>query len=78
MSHIKIVYGDDWECLYENDQEVTQGHQLRNFYWYELGRRNPEIIFDDIEFYEVDDQWLEDNGNFPSNFNEIPKDKLKE
>jgi hypothetical protein len=78
MSHIKIVYGDDWECLYENDQVVTQNEQISIRHWYLLGQRNPDIPFGNFVLYVIDNEYLDSLGILPSNFNEIPKDKLKE
>ncbi len=71
--------GDSWEGLYINNKLVLENHSLdvhevlkavqSNYMW-----ADKPIV----SKYLIDDEWMEDEENFPDDFMSIPKDKLME
>jgi hypothetical protein len=64
----------DWIGLYLDGQLWTEKHSLSNSDWIELITYH---YIESVTQYEVDNEWLEDQGGtFPEQLNDIPKSAL--
>lgn len=78
---VKYVIGEDWEGIYINNELENEGHSIRFGEGFEL---ISEYINDvagvskiDFNTYEVSQEWLENEGNLPQKFDNIPINLLK-
>lgn len=60
-----LVSGDDWEALYIDGKEVYQHHRVTARDVLEYGKLKHTT-------FEVDQNWLEDQMEFPDNLDDIP------
>lgn len=82
---IKIIYisADDWCGIYVNNDLVIENHSIDFVYGMKFiakyisdnGIEVNQFIF---EKYEIDQEWIEDMGNLPDDFSDIPTDILTE
>lgn len=82
---IKIIYisADDWCGVYVNNDLVIENHSIDFGYGIKAiakhisdnGIEVNQLVF---EKYEIDQEWIEDSGNLPDRFDEIPVDVLIE
>lgn len=79
MSNAVVVKADDWEGLFINGKCVEQGHTLhqgeeRITYFIELSLRY-NFLLEEVTFKDCTEEYtygyLEDNGNFPDNLDEV-------
>ena len=81
MIDVKYVVGEDWEGIYVQDKLLDEGHKIRFDDGFEAiceYINNVEGV-SEIKFstYNIDQDWLEDEGNLPEFFENIPKDMLE-
>ena len=73
MSNLKFVTNTagDWEAIYIDDTLYYEEHSIHSFQWlqcFNLG------VTDALE-YEVTSKYLDEmGGNYPNDFNDIPKE----
>ena len=82
---IKIIYisADDWCGIYVNNDLVIENHSIDFVYGMKFiakyisdnGIEVNQFIF---EKYEIDQEWIENMGNLPDDFSDIPTDILAE
>lgn len=65
-SGMVIARGDDWNGIYVNGMLVKEGH---SFKYVEVAKLAMNCTTVEERF--VDLGWLSDNGNFPSNIEEV-------
>ena len=64
--------GGDWEAIYIDGKLHHEGHSIPAYVWFAM----TGVCSDRSEF-EVNSEWLEDQGGkFPDNFEDIPKEKF--
>lgn len=74
---IKLVTSDDWQGLYINDELDLENHLLsvedvlKELY-------NCLEDFCTLSFYGIDQDYMEEIGDLPSDFNDINMEYLKE
>lgn len=80
---INLIIGYDWQGLYINNDLICENHTLDIYDVLEsisnyVKNKNIDIgeEFFNINQYYIGDDWLEDRGNFPEKFEEIPKGVL--
>lgn len=82
MLDVKYVVGEDWEGIYVNNVLVDEGHKIRFKDGFETICKyiNEVESVDSIEFstYDIDQDWLEDEGGLPEKFEDIPSKLLEE
>ena len=66
----------DWEGIYVNNILTYEGHEIKEFEWFELGQNNPNTDYVDMENYEIDSELMEEEcyWELPEYFEDIPKD----
>ena len=74
----KLVYisneSGDWCGLYVDNELQVQGHSIPYFTWIEL--INTFWNFNQALYYEVADSYLEDVGDLPKKFSDIPNEEI--
>lgn len=77
---IQIVTGEDWQGLYINNVLEDDGHSLSvNIVVKQIADYINQLGVEDgisCYFYEIDQEWMEEQGGLPQDFNDIPKDWL--
>ena len=81
MLDLKYIVGEDWQGIYINNVLTEEGHIIRFKDGFECICKyinNVETV-DHIQFdtYEVNQDWLEDQGSLPEKFEDIPSDLLE-
>ena len=81
MIDVKYVLGEDWEGIYIQDKLIEEGHRIRFRDGFEAFCEyfNNVEGANAIEFstYDIDQDWLEDEGSLPEYFESIPADTLR-
>ena len=69
---MKVVYAqaDDWEGLFINGQLITEDHKLKPRDIQSILKDNNALGVE-MEFKNVDLDWMYDIGSFPSNIDEV-------
>ena len=82
MLDVKYVLGEDWEGIYINNFLVQEGHKIKFKDGFNIICKHINDLdgVDNIQFstYDVDQDWLEDQGELPCDFTDIPEDMLEE
>lgn len=77
---IQIVTGEDWQGLYINNVLEEDRHSLSiNVVIKRIADYINQLGIEDgisCYFYEIDQEWMEEQGELPQDFNDIPKDCL--
>lgn len=71
---LTIVSGDDWSSVFINYKKEFSGHDVPEHVFIKLiNEYGPEIA---ESFYMTDkgQEWLDNNGDFPDSFYDIPKE----
>jgi hypothetical protein len=66
------VYCSDWEGIYLNDSLLFEGHSLRAYDWFKLGKTT-NVQFNEIKLIEIKDSVLYHSGSLPETFSELKK-----
>lgn len=69
-----LLSGDDWEGLFLNYRLIDERHEITRR---ELVKtmKDHKTFNVEFEYFSIEGQeWLEENGNFPLNFHDIPKE----
>lgn len=79
----KFIIGYDWQGLYLNNELICENHKLDTYDILEsisdyVKKTKIDINEDffNMKTYDISQDWLEDRGNFPEKFEEIPKSVL--
>lgn len=64
----------DWEGIYINGELRYENHSIPTHVWLDILRDNRYYL--DVETYYVDEEYMADLGNFPSQFSKLPKEVL--
>lgn len=72
VRYVSSSHGD-WVGVYLNGTLYDEGHSIPVHTWLDL---LSEVSEPATMQFEVDGEWLEDCGNLPEFFSDIPKDKL--
>lgn len=72
LTYVSSTHGD-WSGIYIDNQLDYEGHSIPVWVWIDLFNLNS--ISEAVQF-QVDGEWLEDGGNFPQLFDDIPKEKF--
>lgn len=82
MLDVKYVVGEDWEGIYINNVLADEGHRIRFKNGFEVicNYINEIESVDNIQFskYDIDQDWLEEQGSLPEKFEIIPNEMLEE
>ena len=83
MLDIKYVMGDDWAGFYINNVLKLEGHSIRFIDGLEemskyINTYNCSFNQFNFNCYNIDQDWLEDQGELPCEFEDIPEDMLEE
>lgn len=82
MLDAKYIIGEDWQGLYINNILVDECHNLpfRDGFSAICKYVNEVDSVDSIQFttYSINQDWMEDEGSLPKNFEDIPNDLLTE
>ena len=77
---IQIVTGEDWQGIYINNVLEDEEHSLSvNIVVKQIADYINQLGIEDgisCYFYEIDQEWMEEQGELPQDFNDIPKDCL--
>lgn len=77
---IQIVTGEDWQGLYINNVLEDEEHSLSvNIVVKQIADYINQFGIEDgisCYFYEIDQEWMEEQGGLPQDFTDIPKDCL--
>lgn len=80
MLDVKYVVGEDWEGLYINNTLVDECHNMpfRDGFNAICKYINEIESVSSIQFttYSINQDWLEDEGSLPRNFEDISNDLL--
>ena len=79
MTIIQYVVVDDWQGLYINGDLKIEGHEISMYqaihivakYCLDTNKVRIEKIY-------LNQEWVEDNGNLPNKFSEIPQEMFEE
>ena len=77
---VNYVVGEDWQGLYIANKLEVEGHTLSIMEVLDICSFKLDESKDDkfsVAKYEVNQDWLENRGSFPDDFEEIPKDMLE-
>ena len=72
------IQSSDYEWLYLNGEFFADGHRISPKAWFMLGQICTDVKFKDIQCYTVNEEYIEENGDLPFEFDEIPKVVLSE
>lgn len=64
----------DWSGIYLDSDLWTEHHSLHTGDWAELINNHH---LESVDVREVDGDWLEESGNLPQHYQDIPIEKLK-
>ena len=82
MLNVKYVVGEDWEGIYINNVLTDEGHRIRFKDGFEIICKHINELesVNNIQFstYDIDQDWLEDQGSLPEKFEDISEDVLEE
>lgn len=82
MLDIKYVVGEDWEGIYIHNVLANEGHRIRFKDGFDTVCRHINEVesAEYIQFstYDIDQDWLEDQGSLPEKFENIPSELLEE
>ena len=82
MLDIKYVVGEDWEGIYIHNVLADEGHRIRFKDGFDTICRHINEVesAEYIQFstYDIDQDWLEDQGSLPEKFENIPSELLEE
>ena len=78
MNSIIHIRSSDYEWLYLNGELFADGHSISPKAWFMLGQHCLDTPFKSIQHYTVNEQYIEENGDLPFEFDEIPKVILSE
>ena len=82
MLDVKYVLGEDWEGIYINNVLVDERHKIRFRDGFETVCRHINEVESSeyIQFstYDIDQDWLEDQGSLPKKIENIPSELLEE
>ena len=67
------IQSSDYEWLYLNGEFFADGHRISQEAWFILGQRCVNTSFKSIQRYTVNKEYIEENGDLPFEFDEIPK-----
>lgn len=73
LTYISSASGD-WCGIYIDDKLLTEGHSIPVYEWLDIIQR--QTIYKTQEV-EVCGDWLEEGGNLPQSFSEIPSEMLR-
>lgn len=84
MQMIKIIFvlAEDWQGIYVHNNLLIQQHSIdamtgayaiTSYIFKNIGLQDNEFIW---ESYEIDQGWIEDSGELPNKFDDIPDDVL--
>lgn len=75
---IILAFSDEWEAIYVDDKKQVEGHSIKAYEWYKLGRGNPDVPFASIKRAAISNAYVDDVGDFPSKFSAFPPDAIVE
>ena len=82
MLDIKYVVGEDWEGIYIHNVLTDEGHRISFKDGFDTICRHINEVesAEYIQFstYDIDQDWLEDQGSLPEKFESIPSELLEE
>lgn len=76
--NIVFVLAEDWQGIYVHNNLLVQQHSIdamtgaytiTSYIFKNIGLQYNEFIW---ESYEIDQEWIEDRGELPDKFDEIP------
>lgn len=75
MGRIKFIFvsTDDWEGIYIDGELEYEGHQVPTSVWLSFIDDYRDYA---VESYWVNEEYMHDMGNFPDEFEDIPKEVL--
>ncbi|KZE65071.1 hypothetical protein AV545_03880 [Paenibacillus jamilae] len=73
---LTIVSGDDWSSVYINHNKEFSGHSIPEHVFIKLINGHMPERAESYYMIQNGQEWLEDHGDFPDNFNDIPKEYL--
>lgn len=78
MVVIQYVVADDWQGLYVNEYLKIEGHDISMYQALNIVAKYC-IGADDVRIEKnyVNQEWMEDNGNLPNKYAEIPKEMIE-
>lgn len=68
------VHTYDWEGIYINGVLEYEGHDTPTYVSLDILRKNNYYI--DVKLYRVHNKYMNEVGNFPDKFEDIPKEVL--
>lgn len=76
MTDIKYVVGEDWQGLYVNSWLKIEGHTIPTYQAIHIIAKS---CYGDIQTEEilVNQEWLEEQGNLPNRFSDIPENVIE-
>lgn len=81
MLEVKFVIAEDWQGIYLQGKLEGEGHKVSFRDGFELvcDYVNQVEGVDNIEFatYEIDQEWMENEGSLPEYFSTIPCDVIE-
>lgn len=77
MSQIKLVRSGDWEGVYINNHLFSEGHSLDGETYLALIRAHRYRFDGTYGIYYTVGDWLEEIGNLPKKFEDIPINGLE-
>lgn len=72
LTYVSSAHGD-WCGIYIDDKLLTEGHSIPVHEWLDIVQT--QTIYKTQEM-EVCGEWLEEGGNFPQSFSDIPSEVL--
>ena len=73
MNSIVHMQSSDHEWLYLNGEFFADGHRISSEAWFVLGQICTGMSYQLIKHYTVNEEYIEENGDLPFEFNEIPE-----
>ena len=69
-----IVSSEDYFWVYMEGKLFSEGHSLAPLTMYKLGQEYPDVPPQEVRFYPIKEEYLEEHGDLPQMFTDIPRE----